>query len=521
MAQTYARSNAAWLALAAAQSLSAAPVVVDGIFDDWADAPPAAADPSGDSLGVMDVTRLHARTEGTYLYLRFDTTAEVNLQAGPAGELPLLVEIDFSGDRTLIVNPRIGELVLNPSGAPLAWESLDLASAPTHSSTEFEMRLNLAGAGAAAGDTVRVNFSGSDALAEPIVVTLDQPPPPAPERRSPARPAGATFRIVSLETAGSGLTHPPRTPSFTRLARAAVADIYCFQGEAASSRPAVEQFLFAADPTGDGSVWHAVKNHGCVVATRGAILALPAYNSRYAAAVCALGGEAGDVAVISFHPAGGGHVGSAEDQQRIAQTNDMLRTIRELREARLGKMLAPYRDAPVVVVGDWNLVGSRTPMTMVERPPAEGGAGLRWELVRHLIGPEVHTWRDAASRFTPAPLDLAAFAPESIRRAGGFILDTAALNEAELASMGLEAADSAASDHLMLVLDFAPAVRPCPADATGDRRIGLEDAAAVILAWGDVGEPGTMPADVDASGDVGLSDLTMILDRWAAPCDPG
>jgi len=106
----------------------------------------------------------------------------------------------------------------------------------------------------------------------------------------------------------------------------------------------------------------------------------------------------------------------------------------------------------VVVVGDWNLVGSRTPLdVMLDK---SSGPGLAHLLLRHLRGDDVFTWyQDELDAFPPGMLDVLVHSPDLTPRRS-FVLDTAELGDATLAKLGLQPDDSQASDHLMLVADF-------------------------------------------------------------------
>jgi len=109
-------------------------------------------------------------------------------------------------------------------------------------------------------------------------------------------------------------------------------------------------------------------------------------------------------------------------------------------------------DAPVVLIGDWNLVGSRTPLTLGE------DAGFEQVPMLQLGGGTSATWVSEYSDFSPGRLDLAAHQATdngaALDVARAYVLNTRVLNERTLGAMGLEAGDSEASDHLMLVADF-------------------------------------------------------------------
>lgn len=196
----------------------------------------------------------------------------------------------------------------------------------------------------------------------------------------------------------------------------------------------------------------------------------------------------------------------------------MLRTLRELRDGMLGPAFESSRTAPVIVTGDWNLVGSRTPLTMLEAPIGGGGAALTHWLLDDIVSRQVQTWRDPVSTFSPGVLDLTAYDAAQLRPHNGFLLDTLIMPEAMLLTLGLQATDSDASDHKMLVTDFAVRPPACPGDASGDGMVSLPDIADVIEHWGVVGIPGETPGDPDGDGTVGQGDLMLIIAHWGAEC---
>jgi hypothetical protein len=58
---------------------------------------------------------------------------------------------------------------------------------------------------------------------------------------------------------------------------------------------------------------------------------------------------------------------------------------------------------------------------------------------------------------------------------------------------------------------IAPQAVPCPADLDADGSVGASDLAVLLAAWG-----GTGPADLDGGGEVGAADLTILLGAWGA-----
>ena len=149
--------------------------------------------------------------------------------------------------------------------------------------------------------------------------------------------------------------------------------------------------------------------------------------------------------VVSAHLKCCGHSGSEEDEHRVAQARELVDRIQRLRRGQYGER---YKDAAVVVVGDYSLVGSRQPLDIIKT------TGLTDWLLQRVGDRAAVTWRDDDSEFWPGRLDLLAYDPERLKKRNGCVLDTALLTPEELAGLGLRADDSSVSDHLMLVADF-------------------------------------------------------------------
>lgn len=405
--------------------------VIDGTFDEWTEADRILTDPAGDAGAAFDVTRVYARSRGTVLYLRFDIGAELNLQAGEDAEGGLRIELRLPGSRGLTIDFR-GRTIYrdgNPSRW-ISWSRLDFVAAPTYASTEFEVRVNLDALDVEPGSNVDVSFAGSDRT-ERATVQLGAPADPAPPLRSAARGEGATLRIANLNTKESGLEDGIRAPLIGRLLGAVDADIYTFQEELSIQESAVAFAL--AQVTGKDD-WNIYKIRGTIIATRGTMRFVESISRRYAAARVQVPG-AQEVLIVSFHGSCCGHAGSEQDAARVAEAQAVVQTIEE------------NADVPAIVIGDWNLVGSRAPLATVEE------AGLdRW-LLENLRPGEFWTWYRPDSRFTPGQLDLIVHDPR-LERVHGYILSTHTMTSDEARVLGLEPRDSDGSDHMVLVADF-------------------------------------------------------------------
>jgi endonuclease/exonuclease/phosphatase family metal-dependent hydrolase len=426
--------------------------IIDGWFDDWPESSLVMEDPPGDATGAFDVTRLHATSRGAALYLRFDTTQLLNLYNGSSDDGTLEIALELADGRVLRVDLRGRDASLDGL-VDVSWKALGFVAAPNHAGREFELRMDLDLLDVAAGDRLRLWLDGSDRT-EPITIELgetstDSPPEPAADR------VPGAIRVASLNTREAGLADPKRADAIGRLLGAAAADVYLLQELGSLDDAEIADRMRSVSPLGSGSPrWnvHGVSFGDYVksaVVSRRPLVPIPTPPARFAGAIVELDG--GPIAAFSVHLKCCGYLDSPEDVKRLAEGEMLRSTIEKLRAGEIGEALAPHASVPVVVMGDFNDVGSPE----LQRLLTEGGLGLERVRLRHLRGAHVSTWRSASESFPPSVLDLAFYGDAAL--AGGYILDAERLDPTELEALGLEASDSGASDHLMLVADFVVA----------------------------------------------------------------
>ena len=132
----------------------------------------------------------------------------------------------------------------------------------------------------------------------------------------------------------------------------------------------------------------------------------------------------------------GGPSGEEEDQRQ-----------EEARQIR--NTLDSMQTPSCVVAGDWNLVGTKMPLEIVQSDTLKIVDAFQPD------GRSNATWSDDSSSFTPGRLDWMLYSPASLQVANSFILDSSDLDSDTLQLYHLNATDTAElSDHLPLVADF-------------------------------------------------------------------
>ena len=309
------------------------------------------------------------------------------------------------------------------------------------------MQIDLGGFDIDRGDSVSIQFDGSDRLSAPVKFTFSQPSE-APKRRSHRRDPGTDVRIVSFNTYFEGLGDPDREEAMSRLLNSVGGDVYCFQEEWKTEGHS--EILERLMPLESKGRWNIHKVHGNGISSKYPLRALPSKNDSYAAAHIEMAGN--DLFIINVHLKAMGYIGSEEDRLRVRQANDIISTINEIRRGQYDKDEAPGTKPGIVIVGDFNLVGSRTPLDVIVDRKVYG---LQDWLIPNMVGESVVTWRGGSrASFAPGKLDYVIYSTKTLVPGNGFILNSELLNRTELKQLSLNAADSGVSDHLVMTVDF-------------------------------------------------------------------
>jgi endonuclease/exonuclease/phosphatase family metal-dependent hydrolase len=423
---------------------------IDGGFEDWKDVKVLATDPKGDAKSVFDLTCVYAASRGSILYLRFDTGNMVNLQNGPKSEETLLVKIGLPDDRQLILDTRGRRAYLNDdSKERIPWGQLKYLVGPTYAQDEFEIQIDLGKFDVKPGSSVSIQFDGSDQLRAPVSYTFSSPAT-EPKRRSTGRLAGTDVRVVSLNTFFGGLNDEKRIDNIERLLNFADGDIYCFQEE--WNTPDIDKVMNRLIPLENGSQWnvHNVNGRSTVVASKYPMKALPASNNHYTVARIEIKGKR--LYVISIHLSAMGYINSSEDSSRLWQAKEVMETIAGINNGQYDQGDLTSKPG-IVIIGDFNLVGSRTPLDiMIDNKDDK----LDSWMVPNLIGESIITWSGARpnASFTSGKLDYIVYSPETLQPKNGFLLDSSLLNQTELKQFKLNADDSKATDHMLIITDY-------------------------------------------------------------------
>lgn len=451
-------------------ALPAQPITTDGDTRDWADNTYVAAD-------------------GAWIYGHFEAAREITLHAAP---FPVVVELDADGstktgithdgmgvDLTIEFSPEWGEgerrwgprIFSHEGGVPTEVNSMeiDFHVAPTFASRWFEFRIRRdaldkvldADLAKATGVAMRV-FSPGDVLRapEPKLVARATTPKIAYTRANtpvPVPPAGA-IRVMSWNVLwGSPLQTPE---SFARILASTRPDVVLLQewdrGEATDADIAS---WFDSNASWASS-WSVIKDKpvwGTAIATHHEVVERGPgevyadgtrwdFPIRIASGAIKAGDDGPTIVFGSTHLKCCGHLGSQEDHRRLVEAAAINRVLNDLKQST---------DADAIILGgDFNIDGTIAVLDVATTGLDADGTRLEHATPAVLGDNALYTFGRPGMNTERKRLDFITYPDAIATVANAFVIDTARLSPAALTASGLEATDSAASDHLPVVVDL-------------------------------------------------------------------
>lgn len=472
---------------AAAQTTSGAvhrAVTMDGRFDDWPKNAATVADADWIYFRVTvqgQSAPLQASPETVALWLDADASAKTGQKmASPREASGLGVDevIEFSPAAGAPGAPsKQGVVVYAPgaSGARTVIPSAqaEVMTAPTYASDFYEVRISRHIDAAAAPQLAKALSGHGHAKAMFVLIgadgrltgwsdpeTFDLPAAsaqrPVADAAIPTKPAGSV-RILAWNVEKSGLMQNPGP--FARTIQVLNPDILVLEEWETDSATATS--WFTATVSGQHP-WHAVaaKELGIVIVSPGDLSPLgpgqiivdagdaESRNRPVRFLAADVKTALGDVLIGGLHLKCCGTAGSPEDQRRIAEAQ----AINTAMKSAFAQAGSPLR----VIAGDYNLVGTRTPLDMIRAGLDSDGSEMAVAPTMVLGDAAAYTWSDHATEFPDGRLDYAVYGDAGADVVNSFVLDTRRLSDKALARLGLDRTDSSASDHFPVVVDLKP-----------------------------------------------------------------
>lgn len=373
--------------------------------------------------------------------------------------------------------------------AALNTYDIGLLFAPTHQGTRFEFRIDR---GARLPDcpplfldkqfTFKVTFLNLTGAAEdeagPFTQELTPTTDPASTAQTPiiqtadplARAEGTVLRAMSWNIERGAIFK--KSDAFARSIKAIAPDVILFQEMTdKNSAGQIQQFLDEHLPQAESQHWAVAFGTAggdlrCAIASRYPLEAIPSLSkitvenrsgkpAQPARAECSrMIVDGKSVLVTSLHLKCCGRAGGTEDQTRINECKAIHSAIRSVLPG--GANAEGETWAGVLMAGDLNLVGSRTPLEMLAIQTDLDKTSLSIVEPYQLDGLSNLTWADRTQPFTPGRLDFMLYSDSTMRVLRAFVYDSADLSTIWAQSKDVKEDDTQnTSDHLPVVTDFA------------------------------------------------------------------
>jgi hypothetical protein len=469
-----------------------APIVLDGLYDDWAGETALYTDTSGDAgASGIDLGRLWAADDLEYLYLYFEAGREIQLNSGH--KLTLYLDTD--------ANSATG-IAVGGIGAELEWRFGDKAgnfkygtttTAIDQSDIRFRGHATVTASSfeAAIGrdsrpdgshllftqPTIRIlliDTNGGDRLPnspETLSYQLDVGTLPPETGIALGKKVPTDLRIITNNVLSDGPWGSGKGPRFGRELAALDPEIINFQ-EIYNHTPAqtaafVETYL----PSGAGESWYAAGNQDCKTVSRYPILQSWPIGGNLAVLLDTTPAIGKKLLIISVHL-----YCCTDDTGRQGEVDQILSFLRDAKSPGGTVTLDP--DTPFLITGDTNFVGlAQQPVSLLtgdvvneatygpDFAPDWDGTNLTDLVSRQTSKRMTYTWRSDVSAFWPGRLDYQIYTDSVLDLGNHFVLYTPDMPADSLSHYGLQATDSQATDHLIVCADYRAVVPTGVAEA--------------------------------------------------------
>ena len=461
----------------------AAPIVVDGKGDDWAELSERYDDTGDGNIGIERLWMAHTEQ---HLFLRLRIGQPIDLLED--NNLTLYLDTDndpTTGEAALglgaelqwTFGQRTGQL---GNGQTISHEDIGITPLPTVRAETFELALDRSvkpgGEALFSGDSLRIGLSSEgDRLPDEdgglgyrfstTEVSADAP--------SIDRPAASDIRLFTYNVQQNSIFDAGKQPNHRRILSATDPDVVGLQ-EVASSAAETEQVAEGDLDIPDAWSWAKVGGD-LVLGSRYPIQAthtIPGSEGTPSGAFLldtqeALGKE---LIVVLMHPpccnSEGGPDELSRDEMRQLVVDGVAAFLRDVNQGE-----GPFgvqAETPIVVTGDMNFVGDpQQPRTLrtgqiqntdefgAPAAPDWDGSPLLDTNPRQTAAPFHITWITSESSFPPGRLDYTYVTDSVLEVVHEFVLATRRLSDTELETYGLQRDDTViASDHLPLVVDL-------------------------------------------------------------------
>ena len=448
-------------------------IIIDESFSDWELIEETVADPANDGSGDIDFTELKIDNDSEYLYLRFNTGKELNLQEN--SNIVLYLDLDDNSNTGFSINgigadisydfgKRGGYYHRNSLNINFYHDDCSLMSLPTVTSDSFEIafkrKFNAGTYLVIFGNKIRVslvnNITNGDKIPDQSGAYLYQmndtefvPPGFKIDKNNPTH-----LRIMSYNVETDGIFD--NEPPYKRKIKTIRADILCFQEIYNHSSGDMNNKIRSYF----GGSWYDAKiGSDIIVISKYPIKKFDAIGGNGAFLIDYNGVE---ILIINVH-----FYCCDNDNGRQTETDEIMQFIRNAKNEKGDFPIK--KNTPIIITGDTNFVGLRQQRkTLLQGDIVKefvyGSDFLPdwdntfFEDVKPLTTgyPASFTWNSNYSSYPAGRLDYFIYSGSVLQLENSYVLSTDLLARDILEQYQLNNEDSKnASDHLPIVADFS------------------------------------------------------------------
>jgi hypothetical protein len=460
------------------------PVTIDGEFSDWDGLTPVAGDSLNDApIEEVDFGMLWVANDQKALYLRFEVGRETiwqneaRLLAGNDIRLYLDTDTDVTTgtrigmlgvDCEIHLGSRFALLHQGSSTSTLSLNDVGLTVGPSHSATQFELRIPFdlqSGGGRIFSEPkfglLIVEASGGDKFPDQGAFICDMAEGKVAPPRSLTldREDAGDLRVLSHNIQYNSPVENPEP--FRRYLKALHPDVINFQEVWIWDAEETKRFVVETLDPGNALNWHVAKVEDCVTVSRWPIQDTAAVDGNL---LCRIGvphkeSSRGLVLFNAHTPCCGNNEGRDYEHDHLASI------LRDLVKGR-----GPFPTEPndgVLLLGDFNLVGFVRQLVSLrdgdifdnevfgeDFQPDRLAGSLTVAPLRHTHSRAAYSWRNDSEHYPPGRLDFILFGSGTLQLKNNFTLYTMDIPRDVLEMKNLQRNDSLVSDHLVLIADF-------------------------------------------------------------------
>lgn len=451
-------------------------IVIDGNFDDWDEVPEKITDGPNEHPDIISVKYSY---DDVYLYINVNFTEEVDIQ--DAENISILIDADLDAgtgfategigaELTYYFGERNGYINVGSSFYNIDHENIGMIVLPTVTSRRFEMmfrRVLMSPHGfisltAECGLVVVNRKNGGDRVPDLgyLKMELAESVPLVFPSYSLQKTDHNAIRILTYNVLSDGIFDPDRQEYFREVIAGLNPDILAFQEIFDHSGSEVASFVENALPDYSGSWYQAEVFPDIILVSKFPIEDFVRLDGN---GLFKLDIQGRAVMLYNVHlPC------CDRDTDREMEIDRLLGSLRDKSSHSSVFFDYPF-DAPVVICGDFNLVGRGSQLDAIisgnivnegtygpDFDPDLDGSHLEYAFTPTTGLPATISWYNEHSSYTPAQLDFIFYTGSGIKYKNGFSLFTPALSPEEMNHLGilLQNTTILASDHLPVVADF-------------------------------------------------------------------